>query len=306
MTYRQGTDASRLHFLSRRSLIWGALGIAAAIPWRPGPANAQGPAAAAPTDEEIAAALPLTTGGLEHIGSVVPDVAAAGAFLGRVFNPYLYKEREDPLRYYVTLDPGYIALGSRDGEPRPFFDHDCALIVGSFNPSALARRLEAEGLPPGRFGIVSDPDGLGLQLLPIHGLAASTEPAGRIVAEEPLVRPRGIAHVVRYVSDMERSIAYYRLFFGPEHRSRDTGRVWFDVAHTRMYLEPVPAGEMPRIDRLGVNVNASAFDHRAVARSLADLGATVISADERRLHFESPEGLGFELLPIDPARIWGR
>jgi catechol 2,3-dioxygenase-like lactoylglutathione lyase family enzyme len=255
-----------------------------------------------PTPAAIAAALPLDTFGLEHIGTVVPDVTRAAKFYSRVFNPDVYKERAEPLRYYVTLDPGYIALGSRAGESQAFIDHDCALLK-EYDRGAMARRLEAEGLPPGRFGIIPDPDGLGLQLLGVPGgLAASTVPAGRLVDGAPLVRPRGLAHVVRYVSDLERSLVFYRKFFGPEMRD-DEGRAVFHAAHTRWIVQPAPAGEAPRIDRFAVNV--ARFDHEALARALEDLGARVVSSSPTELHFRGPDGLGVELLPVDPARIWG-
>ena len=193
-----------------------------------------------PTAAAIAAALPLDTLGLEHIGTVVPDVTKAARFYSAVFNPMLYKERDEPLRYYVTLDPGYIALGSRANAPGAFIDHDCALLR-EYDRPAMARRLEAEGLPAGRFGIIPDPDGLGLQLLGVPGgLAGSTEQAGRIVSAEPLVRPRGLAHVVRRVTDLDRSVAFYRKFFGPEIRT-DNG-LEFRAAHTRFILEPRRGG----------------------------------------------------------------
>jgi catechol 2,3-dioxygenase-like lactoylglutathione lyase family enzyme len=219
-----------------------------------------------------------------------------------VFNPMLYKEREEPLRYYVTLDPGYIALGSRAGETRAFIDHDCALLR-AYDRAAMARRLETEGLPAGRFGVIPDPDGLGLQLLGVPaGLAGSTVRAGRLVDGEPLVRPRGLAHVVRYVADVERSAAFYRKFFGPETRTA-TGGAEFRAAHTRGIVEPVPRGEAPRIDRFGVYV--ARYDSEPVVRGLEALGARIVSPAPERLHFRCPDGLGVELLPVDPARIWG-
>jgi catechol 2,3-dioxygenase-like lactoylglutathione lyase family enzyme len=291
---------------SRRALLAAGAGLALtarfALPRR---AHAQPPSGAPqpePTAAQVAAALPLDTLGLEHIGTVVPDVTRAARFYSSVFNAQLYKERDEPLRYYVTLDPGYIALGSRANEPRAFIDHDCALLK-SYDRSAMARRLEAEGLPAGRFGIIPDPDGLGLQLLGVPGgLAGTTVPAGRLVDSEPLVRPRGLVYVVRYVADLERSVAFYRSFFGPDSPD-EGGGVAFRAAHTRFILRPVPAGEAPRIDRFGVNVGR--FDAAAVARGLEALGARVVSSTPERLHFRCPDGLGVELNPVDPARIWG-
>jgi catechol 2,3-dioxygenase-like lactoylglutathione lyase family enzyme len=294
---------------SRRTLLAAGTGLLAAAALHERRTAAQPPNAvpAAPGSEPsrgaVAAALPLATLGLEHIGTVVPDVTRAARFYSSVFNPPLYKEREEPLRYYVTLDPGYIALGSRAGEERAFIDHDCALLE-RYDRAALARRLEAEGLPAGRFGIIPDPDGLGLQLLAVPGgLAGSTVPAGRLVQGEPLVRPRGLAHVVRYVADVERSAAFYRQFFGPDLPEDGGGRA-FRAAHTRWILRPAPAGEAPRIDRFAVNV--AHFDAEKVARGVESLGGRVVSASAERLHFRCPDGLGVELLPVDPARIWGR
>jgi len=291
---------------SRRALLAAGAGLAAVALRGPRAATAQPRPDTAlpvePTAAAIAAALPLDTLGLEHIGTVVPDVTRAARFYSRVFNPVLYKEREEPLRYYVTLDPGYIALGSRANETRAFIDHDCALLR-SYDRAAMARRLEAEGLPAGRFGVIPDPDGLGLQLLGTPGgLAGSTEPAGRLVDGEPLVRPRGLAYVVRYVADLDRTAAFYRKMFGAELPD-DGGGLAFRAAHTRWIVRKAPANEAPRIDRVGVY--AARFDAAAVARELTALGARVISTAAERLHFRCPDGLGVELVPVDPARIWG-
>jgi len=290
---------------SRRVVLGASIGLAAAT-WLGASSNARaqpadGAAAGEPSGAQVDAALPLDTYGLEHIGTVVPDVTRAARFFSSVFNPVLYKERAEPLRYYVTLDPGYIALGSRAGETRAFIDHDCALLR-AYDRAAMTRRLAKEGLPAGRVGVIPDPDGLGLQLLGAPGgLAASTELAGRLVEGEPLVRPRGLAHVVHYVADLERSAVFYRKFFGRERS--ENGRVVFSAAHTSWILERAPAGEAPRVDRVGIN--ASRFDATAVIRGLEKLGARVVSHDAGRMHFRSPEGLGVELLAVDPARIWG-
>ena len=287
---------------TRRTLLAGLAATAYTAATRATAQPASRSAAPEPTAAQVANALRLATLGLEHIGTVVPDVTRSARFYSRVFNPMLYKERDKPLRYYVTLDPGYIALGSRANEVHAFIDHDCALLK-SYDRAAMAKRLEAEGLPAGRFGVIPDPDGLGLQLLGVPaGLAGSTTRAGRLAEGEPLVRPRGLAYVVRYVADIERSAAFYRRFFGPETADGDGG-VAFAAAHTRWILRPVPGGETPRIDRFGVNV--AHYDFPAVVRALEALGARIVSPLPERLHFRCPDGLGVELVPVDPARIWG-
>ena len=69
------------HTLSRRRLL--SAGAAAALPLH-ALAEESGPA---PTPAQVAAQLPLKTTGIEHVSMQVPDVEAAGAFFGRVFNP---------------------------------------------------------------------------------------------------------------------------------------------------------------------------------------------------------------------------
>jgi catechol 2,3-dioxygenase-like lactoylglutathione lyase family enzyme len=283
--------------IDRRAVIAAALGLATFGRARAQPAN---------DAALVARQLPLDAVGMEHVGTVVPDVTRAARFFARVFNPQVYKEKEEPLRYYVTLDPGYIALGSRANATGAFIDHDCVLVDG-YDRAAMAERLEREGLPPGRFGVIGDPDGLGLQLLPVGGLAASTVYAGALVEGAPLVRPRGLHRVFRYVADLERSLAFYRKFFGPELASYEAGGRWFKVGPTYFGLDQVRAGEVPRIDRFCVNVAAGGFDATSVRTALKSLGAEVRSAaDDAMLHFRSPEGIGVELRAVDPARIWGR
>src|SRR5262245_361955 len=139
--------------LSRRRVL-GGIGAAALLPFVPELICAQ----------DASAQLPLKTTGLEHMGTVVPDVEAAAKFYGRLFNPELHKEKDPPLRYYVTLGVGYLAFGSRANEPRTFFDHFCALVQ-DYNAPAMAEELKSKGLPAGKYGIIPDPDAIGLQLL---------------------------------------------------------------------------------------------------------------------------------------------
>jgi catechol 2,3-dioxygenase-like lactoylglutathione lyase family enzyme len=271
--------------LSRRALLQG-LGLAALAPLAPGVALAE-PAAAA-------SQLPVRTTGLEHMGTVVPDVEAAGKFYGRLFNPELYKEKDPPLRYYVTLGVGYLALGSRANQPHAFFDHFCALVQ-DYDAPAMAEQLKSEGLPAGRYGIIPDPDSIGLQLLGVPGgLAKTTEPAGRIVEGEALVHPERLDHVVLHVSDLEKSLQFYRRFFGRElkggHRGKDAS---FQVAGTRLMLETVSTGQSPGIARIGINVQR--FDRKAVSRALTQLGAQVATDSHQELRFTDPFGLVMSL-----------
>jgi catechol 2,3-dioxygenase-like lactoylglutathione lyase family enzyme len=266
---------------SRRTLLQG-LGLAALAPLASGTVVAGA--------AEAASQLPLRTTGLEHMGTVVPDVEAAGKFYGRVFNPELYKEKDPPLRYYVTLGVGYLALGSRANQPHAFFDHFCALVQ-DYDAPAMAEQLKSEGLPAGRYGIIPDPDSIGFQLLGVPGgLAKTTEPAGRIVDAEALVHPERLDHVVLHVSDLEKSLQFYRRFFGHEAKGGHAGKeASFQVAGTRLMLEAVAPGASPGIARIGINVQR--FDRKKVSQELTGLGAQVTDNSHKELHFTDPFGL---------------
>src|SRR5215470_3142358 len=115
--------------------------------------------------------LPLRTIGLEHFGMTVPDVEKAGRFYGPIFNPELHKENSDPLRYYVSMGIGYIALGANRQPGTPSrIDHYCALVDG-YNAQAFRQELEAQGVTvaTGGVGMIGDADGIQLQLLGIPG-----------------------------------------------------------------------------------------------------------------------------------------
>jgi catechol 2,3-dioxygenase-like lactoylglutathione lyase family enzyme len=276
--------------LSRRQVLNG-LSAAALLPFVPELIRAQdasAPAAPAPSGPQ----LPLKTTGLEHMGTVVPDVEAAGKFYGRLFNPELHKEKEPPLRYYVTLGVGYLALGSRANQPRAFFDHFCALVQ-DYNGPAMAEELKSAGLPAGKFGIIPDPDGIGFQLLGVPGgLAKSTEPAGRIVAGDALVHPQGLREVVLHVPDVDKSLQFYRKFFGQEAR-RTSNAAWFEIAGTRLGIETADAGEAPRVHRIGIEVDK--FDRKKVSAELTKMGAKIEKGAKGGLRFRDPLGLGIEL-----------
>ena len=273
--------------VSRRAML-GGLGAAAALPLLGSLARA---------GEASASALPLDSTGLEHASTLVPDVAKAGLFYGSVFNPNLYKEMKGPLRYYVTLGKvGYIAIGDRRDRPNQI-DHYC-FLVKNYDRQAMAATLKEKGLPPGRFGMIPDPDGINLQLLGAPGgLAKSTEPAGRITEKEPLLTPMGLDHMMLHVSDLEKALPFYRMFFGKEASMTKT-MAWFKVANTRLGLKVAAAGERPQIGHFCVNV--APFDRAKLAEGLTGLGATDITgSDEGKglLQFKDPNGLTVELKP---------
>lgn len=239
-------------------------------------------------------ALPLKTTGIEHVGISVPDVAKSGLFYGQVFNPNLHREKDPPLRYYATLGVGYIAIGMlRDGLPR--VDHFCTLVQ-DYRPQDVRASVEAAGLPPpGRVGMLPDPDGLQLQLLGTPGgLAQSTVPADRLSQGDALVRPMGLSNVVLLVSDVDKAVAHYRRLFAVEPtRTRNPDRVWLQIANTRLGLQQVGAAQSPQVGSFGVSV--APFDARVVSSRLAALGATVETSGPSAIRFRDPDGIVIEL-----------
>ena len=259
----------------------------------------------APTAEAVAAALPVRTPGIEHVAMTVPAVSPVARFYSKLFDPDgLHKEQDGALRYYVWLGTGYIAIGARETPVAPFIDHFCTLVEG-YDGAAMAARLAEEGLPQGRFGVFPDPDGLGLQLLPVPGgLATTTEPSTRIVDGDALVTPLGLDHMLLHVDDVETSAAFYQTFFdAPVEResASEAGpdRLWLTIEGTRLGLQQRAPLEPPRIDRFGVRV--AAFDRAALETELRLIGATIAPDDPRDpslLLLRDPNGLGVALRPV--------
>lgn len=252
--------------------------------------------------------LPLRTTGLEHFGMVVPDVEKAGRFYGPIFNPELHKENSEPLRYYVSMGIGYIALGANRQQGTPSrIDHFCALVDG-YNAQAFRQELEAQGMTvnAGGVGMIGDADGIQLQLLGIPGgLARTTVPAGRISDKPALVRPMGLDHIMLNVTDLEKSAKYYRLLFGKEwSKNTDPDRIWFQIGGTRLGIQTVKSGESAKVDHFCVSV--AGYDPATVTAGLKELGAEILPAtDEAQdrarfrdldlLRFRDPNGVVVEL-----------
>jgi catechol 2,3-dioxygenase-like lactoylglutathione lyase family enzyme len=135
-----------------------------------------------------------------------------------------------------------------------------------------------------------------LQLLGVPGgLARTVVPSTRISQNDAAIQAIGFDHIVLAVSDLEKSAAYYRKFFGPEiTASRKPGRVWFRVAKTSLGLKTVDAGRMPGVDHVCFRV--AGFDRRAVTAKLKSLEVEIApSGDEALLRFRDPNGLLMEL-----------
>jgi len=168
----------------------------------------------------------------------------------------------------------------------------------------MGQALQAAGFAGirggGGLGMWPDPDGIELQLFqPPAGLVTAAVKSSLPVAGDGVVTPIGVDHVLLVVSDIERSLPYYRAVYGAQaetpRRSGDR-RVWFDLARgTRIGLQPAASGETPRIGHYAIRTEK--FDRGAVIARLKDLGAKVIdSADEPEvLRFLDDNGIVVEL-----------
>jgi hypothetical protein len=281
--------------ISRRQLI-AAIGIAAAAPLVGGRVFGQTPA------------LPLANLGLEHLDILVPDTAASARFYMQVFDTALHEQPfRGSIRYFILLGDlpenrqvGYIAIGAAGDRPVQI-GHYCALAE-SYDREGVAAALAAAGYPApaGGFGMIPDVDGIELQLFtPPAGLVAAAVPSSLPVESNGLVRPLGMDHVLLQVADMERSLAYYRFVYGDGLETADPAfpdRVWLGLnAATRIGLDPVPPGGMPRIARFGIKV--APFERAAVVRGLEAIGAEVLPSPETpgRVRFLDNYGITLEV-----------
>jgi catechol 2,3-dioxygenase-like lactoylglutathione lyase family enzyme len=240
-----------------------------------------------------ASELPLRTTGLEHLGLTVPDVEKSSKIYGLIFDPDLYKEKDPPLRCYVKLGVGYVAIGGNATAPAKI-DHVCALVQ-DYNAQEMRKSLEEAGLKVAGVGMVPDPDGFRLQLLGTPGgLAKTTVPAGRISEGPGIVQPVGLDHIMLTVSDLDATTAFYRKFFGMEAtRTKSPARVWFNISGTRLGLEEA-AGRPAGVDHFCVKVMG--LDRKATPEKLQKAGVEIApSNDEGLLRFRDPNGIVVEL-----------
>ena len=241
--------------------------------------------------------LPLQTTGLEHVGMTVPDQKASAEWYGRIFDPQLFQERDPPPRYYVRMGSAYLAFGGTPAtDPTPKIDHFCALVK-DYKPDEMRAAIEKAGMTmgTGRIGMPTDEDGIRLQLLGVPGgLARTIIPSTRITTDDAAVAAVGLDHIVLAVSDLQRASSHYAKFFGPP-ATRKADQVWFQVANTRLELEPVASGGKPAIERLCFRI--AGFDRKSVASKLQKLGVETTPAQgDHALRFRDPNGFTIELI----------
>ncbi len=258
------------------------------------------------------AALPLKNLGLEHLDIVVPDTAESARVYKRIFRTALHEQPfQGNIRYFILLGDlpqnrqvGYIAIGAAGKRPTAI-GHYCARAE-RYDRAGVAQALKTAGFPAGSgggFGMLPDPDGLELQLFqPPAGLVTAAVPSALPVESNGLVRPVGLDHVLLHVTDIEKSMPYYRFVYGADIRTvrqANPDRLWLELeADTRIGLQKAPAGGQPRFDHYCIKVEP--FDRDRVAAGLRDIGLRVLpSPDEPAvLRFADNDGITVELKPV--------
>ena len=254
-----------------------------------------------------ARALPLKNLGLEHLDIVVPDTAESARFYKRVFSSPLHEQDfRGGTRYFLLLGDlppdrqvGYIAIGAANDRPISV-GHYCALAE-SVDLDAIGKELATADYPEprGGFGLIPDTDGLELQLFePPAGLTTVAALSSLEVADDGALAPLGLEHVLLAVSDQQRALRYYRFMYGEGLETRDTEvpeRVWFNLArNTRIGIEPVARGELPRFVQFGIKV--APFDSAAVRPVLRAAGAEVLMAGPSQIRFRDNYGITLEVI----------
>jgi glyoxylase I family protein len=246
--------------------------------------------------------LPLQSSGLDHLSITVPDSLEAARFYGRIFDPQVFHERAGVQRYYVRLGASYIAFGPQ-ANVTPYIDHIAAGVIGfveaDFGNAETKAEITAAGLaaPPGVLPMLSDPDNLRLQLVnTTHGLFDTIMPGGRITPEPAALIPIGLDHIMLSVTDVDRSVAYYRKLFGAEEsRDGNPRHVWFKLADTKLGLETAPAGQKPSFSHFAVKV--AGFHRSLVTARLGKLGVSVEPGSEKgSLRFRDLHNLPVEVV----------
>jgi catechol 2,3-dioxygenase-like lactoylglutathione lyase family enzyme len=251
-----------------------------------------------------------------HLGVSVPDVTKSALFYSKVFGGESVSGEQKPfLRYMINLEGGPLRLGEGGGvaigklgtlgsvgQTKPLIDHFC-LNAAPFDDAAWRARLKVEGLVYHAQGVFSDIDNIAVQISGAQGgeslSAGEIERMPPLYTGAPLVHPKGYAHIMVHVSNLERSVRFYEKMFGLKVARRSAGVVYFSDGETELALKQVAAGEKPNIHHYAVKVPA--FDHAKVSRGLTALGAVVTPAKDEAPHilrFADPDGLIVELWPI--------
>lgn len=260
--------------------------------------------------------LPLDTPGLDHLDVMVPDVEKTTRFYMGLFRTALHAQPfQGGFRYFVLLGPlpenrtvGYIAVGDARGRGT-YIGHFCtsvrewrrdsaAIFAAMKEQFASAGLGQFPGPASGAAGVFKDPDGIEIQFLPSPDtLVTAAVPSDLVPAQQGMVTPQRVDHVVLHVSNLQRAVDYYRILYGRES-SRDANRAIFSFTNgSRLVLEGtsyVYGTAQTRIARFGIRV--APFDRATVTAGIARLGGTVVNDTPGALRLRDVDGIELELV----------
>jgi catechol 2,3-dioxygenase-like lactoylglutathione lyase family enzyme len=237
---------------------------------------------------------------LDHIEFYVSNVEKSRDFFVRVFGNTL---RMRGAKRYLKLGSAYMAFEApRGGGRAGSVDHFSASIKKLEMPK-LHSYLEQRGVafqdyPSGRDTGITDSDGIRTQLSPEDGWGllnpANFVPEITGIQDEPIFRATGLDHILLNVTDLDKSVAFYRKFLG-QPSPGNNNPIWFQLGPSRVGLLQTPSGQ-----RSGVNhfcVSATAFDYDTAIRKLQQLGAKVESPEiAGAAEFRDPDGLLIQVM----------
>lgn len=288
----EGQDRQQLgrESLTRRSFLGSIAGLAAApaLLARTGSAAEQG-------------APPIPVHSWNHMTLTVTDVGRSREFYQGLFGMTIAARQARTLILRVGDGPQFIALGGGGPDARPHINHSC-LTVDDFDDDRLVGILGEHGVvpteQPGRnaprrvrirmrgaeFGgapegtpelYLGDPDGVVVQLQDtrycggeglLGELCAAPEPSG----SPGLIALHDINHFTVFVSDQQRSIAFYQGLFGmPVTRSQGALPL-LSVGSGRQFLALAQGPGPARIHHACLTMEN--FQHEEVMATLEEAG----------------------------------
>lgn len=132
--------------------------------------------------------------------------------------------------------------------------------------------------------------------------SAATAPDGGTTAQEAPFRARTLNHTTLFVSDVERSVAFYRRLFGMPVRSRQDNGVNLAAGERNQFLGlyRAPEGADPTIHHVCLGVDD--FDPDRAMEALeehgVDSGRIRMRGETPELYFTDPDGLNVQIQDV--------
>ncbi|MYD71412.1 MAG: hypothetical protein F4W89_11835 [Acidobacteria bacterium] len=289
--------------LSRREFLAGTVGAAAAPALIGcGQPDAEPPAGdAAPATDAAPTGPPIPVNAWNHMTLTVTDIGRSLAFYQGLFGLTLAARQARTLILRVGDGPQFIALGGGRPDVQPHINHTC-LTVDNFDadrlvgilgehgvgrvaqpseagPSTVRIRMrgaEFGGHPDGTPELyIADPDGVVVQLQDNtycggEGLLGELCNAPEPAPGDGLIALREINHFTVFVSDQERSIAFYQDLFGMPITRHQGALPLLSVGTGAQFLALAQGPGEPRIHHASLAMEN--FQHEEVMATLESFG----------------------------------